>query len=125
MRYYTTKATGLPADHPIGKRLLDKVQSLWSFMDARLGKSKFLAGEEFTAADIMTQMCATTIRRFAPMDLSPYPNVLRWAKECAERPAYRKAMQKGDPELDLEEQLTAQGPPQFGAAKAQASQSKV
>ncbi|KAK3673551.1 hypothetical protein LTR78_006455 [Recurvomyces mirabilis] len=80
------------------KRLEDAVQ----VMDDRLAETKWLAGSEFTAADVMSVYPVTTQRYFGPqMDFTPYKNVLRWLKDCGARPAYQKAMEKGDPEMRL------------------------
>lgn len=69
-------------------------------MDDRLKESKWLAGDEFTAADTMSVYPVTTQRYFGPqVSLKDYPNVLRWLKDCSERPAYQRAMEKGDPEM--------------------------
>jgi len=71
----------------------------------------WLAGEEFTAADVMTGWCFSTMRKFEPIDLTEYEGILNWLKRIGEREAYRRAMSKGDPELDVEEGLSAKGPP--------------
>jgi glutathione S-transferase len=39
----------------------------------------------------------TTMRVFSPLDLTPYPAILAWIQRLAERPAYKRAMEKGDP----------------------------
>lgn len=88
-----------------------RVHTAVSHINNRLSSNKYLAGDEFTAADVMTLWCFTTMRKFEPMDLSGYPGVLAWLKRCTERPAYRKAMEKSDPELDLEAGISAEGPP--------------
>lgn len=41
----------------------------------------------------------TTMRAFAPRDLTPYPNIRAYLKRIGERPAYQRAMQKGDPAM--------------------------
>jgi glutathione S-transferase len=38
----------------------------------------------------------TTMRAFAPMDLTPYPNIRAYLKRVGQRPAYKRAMAKGD-----------------------------
>jgi len=48
-----------------------------------------LAGDEFTAADIMSVYFLTTVGMFMPFDLSGYPQILRYLG--------RDAMAKGDP----------------------------
>lgn len=81
-----------------------------SHMNDRLLSSTWLAGEEFTAADVMTGWCVTTMRVFEPMDLTEYEGILRWVKRFGEREAYRTALGKSDPEVRLEETLSAKGP---------------
>jgi glutathione S-transferase len=70
----------------------------------------WFAGEEFTAADIMIGFCFTTLRKFEPIDLSEYEGIQNWLKRVGEREAYRRAMSKGDPDLDIEDGLSAKGP---------------
>jgi glutathione S-transferase len=71
----------------------------WSMVETRLGQARYFAGDVFTAADIIMGFGLTTMRVFFPRDLTPYPNILRYLKVIGERPAYQRAMQKGDPEL--------------------------
>lgn len=79
-----------------------RVKAAHRHIDERLKDNKWLAGEEFTAADVMSVYNYSTQRLWGPqVDLSPYPNIVRWLKECSERPAYQKAMEKGDPEMEL------------------------
>lgn len=88
-------------EHPaiaVGKQRLDLCFTL---VDKRLGEATWLAGDDFTAADIMTVWCLTTMRYFQPVDLGPYPNIRAYLKRIAARPAYRRAMQKGDPGMEL------------------------
>ena len=75
---------------------LDRVMGL---LDSRLGAVDYLAGNQFTAADIMTVFSLTTMRIFLPLDMAPYPNILAYLQRIGARPAYRRAMAKGDPEL--------------------------
>jgi glutathione S-transferase len=80
-------------------------------INRRLTTNKYLAGDEFTVADIMTMCCLSTLRKFEPIDLTEHEGVLAWLKRVAERPAYQRAMQKCDPELDLQAGISAKGPP--------------
>lgn len=48
-----------------------------TLIEARLSEVTYFAGNDFTAADIMSVFALTTIRLFQPMDLAPYPNVRR------------------------------------------------
>ena len=68
-------------------------------MNDHLSRNACLAGDAFTAADIMTVFSLTTMRLFYPIDLAPYPAIRTYLQRMGERPAYRRAMAKGDPDL--------------------------
>jgi glutathione S-transferase len=68
-------------------------------LDRRLAQHPYLAGDEFTAADIMNVFALTTLRLMSPVDLSAYPNIQAYLKRIAARPAYQRAMDKADPGL--------------------------
>lgn len=88
-------------DHPaitIGKQRLDLCFSL---IDKRLATATWLAGDDFTAADIMTVWCLTTMRYYQPVDLKPYPNIRAYLQRIGARRAYRRAMAKSDPGMEL------------------------
>ncbi len=78
------------------KGRLDRALGL---VEARLGAAQWLAGAEFTAADIMNVFSLTTMRLFLPVDLSPYPAILSYLRRIGARDAYRRAMRKGDPDM--------------------------
>ena len=67
--------------------------------DKRLGEVPYFAGAELTAADIIMLFPLTTMRAFVPRDISGCPNVLAYLQRIGARPAYRQAMQKGDPQM--------------------------
>ncbi|MEJ8857579.1 glutathione S-transferase family protein [Variovorax robiniae] len=91
----------VPKDNPMAVRLSGRLASAFALIDKRLGEVPFLAGKEFTAADIMTVFSLTTMRYFMPCDLTPYPNILAYLQRIAAREAYQRAMQKGDPGMPL------------------------
>ena len=70
-----------------------------ALVETRLGEASYFAGREFTAADIMSVFSLTTMRLFQPFDLGPFPNIRAYLQRIGERPAYRSAMAKGDPDL--------------------------
>jgi len=98
------RRTGLPADNPLMVTVQGRLDRVLDLVEARLGEAEFLAGSDFTAADIMSVFSLTTMRIFLPLDLSPYPNILAYLQRIGAREAYRRAMRKGDP--DLEPMLT-------------------
>ncbi|HEY8357759.1 MAG TPA: glutathione S-transferase family protein [Ramlibacter sp.] len=91
----------LPPDHPVLVAAKGRIERVLRQLDARLATATWLAGEAFTAADIMMVFSLSTMRYFAPLDLAPYPSVQAYLKRVGERPAYRRAMDRGDPGMPL------------------------
>lgn len=89
----------LPNDNPILRAMKGRLDLALGLVEARLAMSAFLAGSEFTTADIMIVFTLTTMRLFLPFDLAPYPAILAYLQRIGARPAYRRAMQKGDPDM--------------------------
>ena len=91
----------LPPEHPMAVAMRGRLHLALALMEARLAEVTWLAGDVFTIADIMTVFSLTTMRNFAPVDLSPYPAILAYLQRVAARPAYQRAMAKGDPGMPL------------------------
>lgn len=89
----------LPADHPVQQNAQVRLDRVLALVEARLGEAPYLAGQEFTAADVMSVFSLTTMRLFQPLDLAPYPNIRAYLQRIGARPAYQRAMAKGDPDL--------------------------
>ncbi|MES2530752.1 MAG: glutathione binding-like protein, partial [Pseudomonadota bacterium] len=98
-RLMTVSRAKLPPDHPVQLSAEGRLDRAMALVEARLGEAPYLAGDEFTAADIMSVFCFSTMRLFQPMDLAGYPHIRAYLKRIGERPAYRRAMAKGDPDL--------------------------
>jgi glutathione S-transferase len=73
----------------------------FGMIEQRLGEASYLAGDAFTAADIMNLFPLTTGRMFVPRDLSPFPNIRTYLARIGARPAFKAAMAKADPDLPL------------------------
>ena len=91
----------LSSDNPVLQATRGRVDRSFDLVNARLGEANHLAGREFTAADIMMGFSLTTMRYFMPYDIGRCPNVVRYLARIAQRPAYRRAMEKGDPGMAL------------------------
>jgi GST-like protein len=79
-------------DVPYGKqRYHTETKRLYGVMNKRLGEAKYLAGNDYTIADIAT---FPWVSRFEwhQVDLNEFPNVKRWFDEIAARPAVKKGM---------------------------------
>ncbi|HQT75926.1 MAG: glutathione S-transferase [Rhodospirillales bacterium 20-64-7] len=91
----------LPADSPLRQAMQGRLERALGLVEARLAQADYLAGDEFTAADIMTVFSLTTMRYFMPVDLAPYPYIQAYLQRIAGREAYQRAMKKGDPDMTL------------------------
>jgi glutathione S-transferase len=99
MRLLVARRAGLTQDHPVLLTVERRLNQVMAFIEERSGEAEHLAGGKFTAADIMSVFSLTTMRLFQPLDLQPYPNILAYLQRIGARPAYRRAMAKGDPDL--------------------------
>jgi len=88
-----------PDESPRTRISRERCERSWQMVEARLGAVPYFAGAEFTAADIIMVFVLTTMRVFVPRDISGNPNVLAYLQRIGARPAYVRAMQKGDPTL--------------------------
>jgi glutathione S-transferase len=91
----------LAADNPILMATKTRVDRAFDLVNTRTGETDYLAGKEFTAADIMMGFSLTTMRYFQPYDIARCPNVVAYLARIGARPAYRRAMEKGDPGMAL------------------------
>ena len=92
---------GLPADNPLIKAMKARLDLALGLVEARLEKADYLAGAQFTTADIMAVFTLTTMRNFLQFDLASYPAIRAYLQRIAARPAYQRAMHKGDPGMPL------------------------
>jgi glutathione S-transferase len=77
--------------------LRERLNRAYAHLEARLGVVPYLAGAEFTAADVLSIFPLTTMRVFAPRDITPYPNIRAYLQRIGGRPAFQRAMAKADP----------------------------
>ncbi|KAJ6781396.1 hypothetical protein PWT90_02233 [Aphanocladium album] len=70
-------------------------------LDEQLAKNEFIAGKDLTVADIMVVFSLTTMRYFSPYSLEEYPSILKYLEKIGKREAYRTAMSKSDPDMEL------------------------
>ena len=87
-------------DNPVLAATRARVDRAFDLVDARLREAEHLAGP-FTTADIMIGFSLTTMRYFQPYDIARCPNVVKYLARIGARPAYKRAMEKGDPGMAL------------------------
>jgi glutathione S-transferase len=98
-RSMVLRRLNLPADNPILIAMTGRLERALGLVERRLGAVPYFAGNQFTAADIISVFSLTTMRFFMPVDLAPYPNIRRYLQRIGARAAYQRAMKKGDPEM--------------------------
>ncbi len=87
------------AESPRARFMRQRAEAAWDLVEKRLGEADYFAGSQFTAADIIMVFTLTTMRAFVARDISGSPNTLAYLQRIAARPAYQRAMAKGDPDM--------------------------
>ena len=95
-----------PEDVPLARERYHKMtKQIYSVLDKRLGKSAYLAGDNYSIADVATYPWTVPVQQtMHKIDADDYPNVKRWGEEIAARPAVQRGlallgddMKVGDP----------------------------
>ena len=74
------------------ERYLNETRRLYGVLDGRLSDATYLAGDDFTIADVATFPWAAR-HEWHRVELADFPNVKRWYDAVAERPAVARGMQ--------------------------------
>ncbi len=72
-------------------RYVNESKRLYGVMDKHLANSEYLAGEQYSIADIATHPWAQGFERRG-VDENDYPNVKRWVKLIHKRPAVKRGI---------------------------------
>ncbi len=70
----------------------------FGMVEQRLAASPYLAGPEFTAADIIMLFPLTTMRLFTPIDLADYPHIRAYLQRIGARPGFQRMIAKTAPD---------------------------
>ncbi|WP_062344117.1 glutathione S-transferase family protein [Novosphingobium sp. CCH12-A3] len=81
---------GIEDGHPLRSKARARIAELLAFTNARLGEVPFVAGAQFTAADVMMTFPFTMTRQFVPIDVEGYPNIADYVGRMEARPAYQR-----------------------------------
>jgi glutathione S-transferase len=81
------------AGAPLQPRIDAEVANYLGYLDSTLGRSPYLVGETFTAADIQMSFIGEIAKAFGK--LASYPNVAAWVARFQARPAYKQAIERG------------------------------
>ena len=83
-----------PEDVPLAKERYHNVcKQLYGVMDRRLGVSEYLAGSNYSIADVATfPWTMPKQQEMHRIDITQYPNVKRWSEAVAMRPAVQRGI---------------------------------
>ncbi|HEY5935510.1 MAG TPA: glutathione binding-like protein [Kofleriaceae bacterium] len=84
---------------PAVERYLTETKRIVGVIDRRLDESKFLAGSEYSVADIMNFTWARAVSHFG-VDMQQYANVRRWLDTIEARPAVARALAMNPPGVE-------------------------
>jgi glutathione S-transferase len=77
------------------ERFAQRTHLYLHFIEAQLGRRPYIAGENFTGADILMTSAAGWVERLTAQ--SKYPNIMSYLTRVRERPAYRRGMAIANP----------------------------
>ncbi|SEI76461.1 glutathione binding-like protein [Paraburkholderia diazotrophica] len=80
-----------PIEYAIN-RYTNEAKRLYGVMDAKLGKTRYLAGNDYTIADIATYPWTRSWQNQG-LQIDEFPNVKRWQEEIAARPAVQRGVE--------------------------------
>ncbi|KAJ6564082.1 glutathione S-transferase [Mycena capillaripes] len=84
-------------DNPFLQRVDARLKVTLTHVDGRLRDTgAYLAGAQCTLADIYAVFTMSTMRLFAPFSLEGYDGVCVWLQRVAERPAYKRLIEKAE-----------------------------
>ncbi|MFL9871272.1 glutathione binding-like protein [Paraburkholderia megapolitana] len=73
-------------------RYTNETRRLYGVMETQLGKSQYLAGNDYTIADIATYPWTRSWQNQG-IDIEQFPNVKRWQAEISARPAVQRGVE--------------------------------
>lgn len=87
------------------RRFTDEANRLYGVMNGRLRRSRYLAGADYSIADMATFPWAR-YRRLQGQELAEFPHVKRWYLEIKQRPAVQRGLDAGKSLPDEQSPLT-------------------
>ena len=94
----TAKSLSAGSDNRAVSATHDRIHRHFRQMEQRLSECAYLAGEDFTAADMQNLFTLTTMPRFGGPGIDAYPSIQSYVERVTARPAYQKAMQIAGPD---------------------------
>jgi glutathione S-transferase len=80
----------------VGMAVTPNLERQWDFMEAELTRSKWFAGDKFSAADIQMSFPLEAAAQRAGLD-GRRPRLMSFLKRIHARPSYKRALERGGP----------------------------
>ena len=80
-----------------GLGMQNREDAYYKHLDTRLAECDYLAGDQFSCADILIFFNLTTLAMFGGRTLEGLPNIAAYVERISQRPAYIKAMEIAGP----------------------------
>lgn len=90
--FFAKMAAGGNTDSTVANSAARREKAYFDFIEQRLTEVPYLAGEEFSCADIMIMFSLTTLPLFSGANVPLRPNTQAYVARISQRPAYQKAM---------------------------------
>jgi GST-like protein len=87
-----------PKQIEAAEQLTSRVHELYRYFDEQLAEHEFLAGDDYSIADITTLPVVITQQK----KLIEYPDLMRWVKQLKQRPAVKRGMAVPEKEVSHE-----------------------
>ena len=95
--FFAKLAAGQQGEERVRKFVKRREDGYYNHLNARLGQFPYLAGPEFTCADIMCAFNLTELALFGGRTIDDLPNAKAYVERIGKRPAYQKAMKVAGP----------------------------
>lgn len=84
---------GPPGESPLAEMARAGMDQLYDYIESVLSERTWLAGERFTAADVMMGWVVEVVDTRG--EIGPYPSMQRYVEAMRARPAYKRAHERG------------------------------
>lgn len=84
------------ADKVLGSFVMPNIDGQLAYVEAELGSRPWFAGDEFSAADVMMSFPLEAASAGTSL-AGRYPRTAAWLTRIHDRPAYRRALERGGP----------------------------
>ena len=85
---------GPPGESPLAGMAKSGMEQLYAYVESVLGERTWLAGDRFTAADVMMGWVIEVVETRG--EIGPYPAMQRYLAAMKDRPAYQRAKERAD-----------------------------